>query len=41
MVVAEDPQLSWAITKALLIVCVGFGAVLHLAWIAAKKTLPK
>lgn len=38
MAVAYDPDLSWAITKALMIVCSGFASIVCLTWIAIKKT---
>ena len=39
MAMADDPALSWAVTKALLIVASGFGSVLLLAGAATSKTL--
>jgi hypothetical protein len=41
MFTVDDPDLSWAVTKAVVIVVSGFGSLLFLAWAAAKKTFLK
>jgi len=40
MYIVEDPILSWAVTKAFLIVVSGFGSILGLAWAGSRKIFP-
>jgi len=40
MCIVEDPVLSWAVTKAFVIVVAGFGSVLGLAWAGSRKMFP-
>ena len=39
MVIVSDPELSWAVNKALFIVASGFVAVMYLVWIAFKNVV--
>jgi hypothetical protein len=39
MLIVSDPELSWAVTKALFIVVSGFVAVMCLVWIAFKDVV--
>ena len=41
MVVVNDPDLSWAVSKALSIVVSTFAVVASLAWFAARKPFSK
>ena len=40
MVVVSDPDLSWAVTKAVLVVVSAFASVLCLAWTGGRKAFP-
>jgi hypothetical protein len=40
MVVVSDPDLSWAVTKAALVVVSAFASVVCLAWVGGRKAFP-
>jgi hypothetical protein len=40
MVVVSDPDLSWAVTKAALVVVSAFASVVCLAWAGGRKAFP-